>query len=190
VRTGPVVVTATRIEEKVSEQASSVSVVTEGREIEQNGAGPVGDALQGLPEWTSSGRQPGNMENIKIRGGKSTQTLVMIDGFPVNSPGVSEFDISFADIGPVEQVEVVAAPQSALYGSYASGGVVNFIPRKWTGRNRYGAGLSEAASKPSPGPGSLRRRGVGSSTWAEAGIAQRHAPERRDGTGVFLGRAT
>ncbi|HEY5577734.1 MAG TPA: TonB-dependent receptor plug domain-containing protein, partial [Deferrimonas sp.] len=46
--TEPVVVTATRIEEKVSEQASSVSVVTR-EEIEQKGAGFVGDVLQGLP---------------------------------------------------------------------------------------------------------------------------------------------
>ena len=42
VRTEPVVVTATRIEEKVSEQASSVSVVTR-EEIERKGAGFVGD---------------------------------------------------------------------------------------------------------------------------------------------------
>ena len=142
VRTEPVVVTATRIEEKVSEQASSVSVVTR-EEIEQKGAGFVGDVLQGLPGVdTQRAGSAGNRENIKIRGGKSTQTLVMIDGFPVNSPGTSEFDISSLTSDLFEQVELVRGPQSALYGSYASGGVVNFIPRKWTGGTRYGAGLS------------------------------------------------
>jgi len=141
-RTEPVVVTATRIEEKVSEQASSVSVVTR-EEIEQKGAGFVGDVLQGLPGVdTQRAGSAGNRENIKIRGGKSTQTLVMIDGFPVNSPGTSEFDIGSLTSDLFEQVELVRGPQSALYGSYASGGVVNFIPRKWTGRTRYGAGLS------------------------------------------------
>lgn len=142
VRTEPVVVTATRIEEKVSEQASSVSVVTR-EEIEQKGAGFVGDVLQGLPGVdTQRAGSAGNRENIKIRGGKSTQTLVMIDGFPVNSPGTSEFDISSLTSDLFEQVELVRGPQSALYGSYASGGVVNFIPRKWTGGTRYGAVLS------------------------------------------------
>jgi len=142
VRTDPVVVTATRIDEKVSEQASSVSVVTR-EEIEQRGAAPVGDVLQGLPGVDVQRKgSSGNMENIKIRGGKSTQTLVMIDGFPVNSPGTSEFDIGSLTSDLFEQVEVVRGPQSALYGSYASGGVVNFIPRKGTVGTRYGVGLS------------------------------------------------
>jgi vitamin B12 transporter len=142
VRTEPVIVTATRIPEKVSEQASSVSVVTR-EEIEQKGPGLVGDVLQGLPGVDVQRKgTPGNMENIKIRGGKSTQTLVMIDGFPVNSPGTSEFDIGSLTADLFEQVEVVRGPQSALYGSYASGGVVNFIPRKGMAGTRYGAGLS------------------------------------------------
>ncbi len=142
VRTEPVVVTATRIEEKVSEQASSVSVVTR-EEIEQKGTAFVGDVLQGIPGIDVQRKgTPGNLENIKIRGGKSTQTLVMIDGFPVNSPGTSEFDIGSLTSDLFEQVEVVRGPQSALYGSYASGGVVNFIPRKGMAGTRYGMGLS------------------------------------------------
>ena len=142
VKTEPVVVTATRIPEKVSEQASSVSVVTR-EEIEQAGPSVVGDVLKGLPGVdTQRAGSAGNRENIKIRGGKSTQTLVMIDGFPVNSPGTSEFDIGSLSADLFEQVEVVRGPQSALYGSYASAGVVNFIPRKGTGGNRFGAAFS------------------------------------------------
>jgi vitamin B12 transporter len=142
VRTEPVIVTATRIPEKVSEQASSVSVVTR-EEIDLKGAGFVGDVLQGLPGVdTQRAGSAGNRENIKIRGGKSTQTLVMIDGFPVNSPATSQFDIGSLSSDLFEQVEVVRGPQSALYGSYASGGVVNFIPRKGKGGTRYGVGLS------------------------------------------------
>lgn len=142
VRTEPVLVTATRLEEKVSEQASSVSVVTR-EEIGQKGTAFVGDVLQGIPGIDVQRKgTPGNLENIKIRGGKSTQTLVMIDGFPVNSPGTSEFDIGSLTSDLFEQVEVVRGPQSALYGSYASGGVVNFIPRKGMAGTRYGMGLS------------------------------------------------
>ncbi|GAB4238172.1 MAG: ligand-gated channel protein [Deltaproteobacteria bacterium] len=153
VRTEPVVVTATRIEEKVSEQASSVSVVTR-EEIEQGGAGYVGDVLKSLPGVdTQRAGTAGNRENIKIRGGKSTQTLVMIDGFPVNSPGTSEFDIGSLTADLFEQVEVVRGPQSALYGSYASGGVVNFLPRKAGGKTRYGLGLSGGSFETVAGSG-------------------------------------
>jgi vitamin B12 transporter len=142
VRTEPVIVTATRIEEKVSEQASSVSVVTR-EEMERKSPTLAGDVLQGIPgvdvQRTGS---LGGLENIKIRGGKSTHTLVMIDGFPVNSPSSGEFDISALPVNGFERVEIVRGAQSALYGSNAMGGVVNFIPRKGEEGRQYGAGLS------------------------------------------------
>src|SRR5512143_1325320 len=142
VRTEPVVVTATRIEEKVSEQASSVSVVTR-EEMERMSPSLAGDVLQGIPgvdvQRTGS---LGGLENIKIRGGKGTHTLVMIDGFPVNSPSSGEFDISALPVDGFERVEIVRGAQSALYGSNAMGGVVNFLPRKGEEGRQYGAGLS------------------------------------------------
>ncbi len=129
-RLEPIVVTATRIEQKVSEQASAVSVVTR-EEIERKSPAVAGDVLQGIPgvDVQRSG-SPGNLENIKIRGGKSTHTLIMIDSFPVNSPSGGEFDISSLPVNGFEQVEIVRGAQSALYGSNAMSGVVNFLPRK------------------------------------------------------------
>jgi vitamin B12 transporter len=140
-RLEPIVVTATRIEEKVSEQASAVSVVTR-EEIELKSPAVAGDVLQGVPglDVQRSG-SAGNRENIKIRGGLGTHTLVMIDGFPVNSPTLGFFDIGSLPVDDFEQVEVVRGAQSALYGSYAMGGVVNFIPRKGAEGRQYGAGL-------------------------------------------------
>lgn len=140
-RTDPVVVTATRIPERVSGQASDVSVVT--RE-ETAILLPVvaGDVMQGLPgvDVQRSG-VAGDRENIKIRGGRSAYTLVQIDGFPVNSPSTGQFDIGFLPVDLLERVEVVRGAQSALYGSNAMSGVVNFIPRKGDGT---GAGASAA----------------------------------------------
>lgn len=141
-RVEPIVVTATRIEQKVSEQASAVSVVTR-EEIDLKAPALAGDVLRGLPgiDVQRSG-SVGSRENIKIRGGKSTNTLVMIDGFPVNSPTAAEFDISSLPVDGFERVEVVRGAQSALYGSNAMSGVVNFIPRRGAEGRRYGASLS------------------------------------------------
>jgi vitamin B12 transporter len=129
-RTDPVVVTATRIPERVSEQASDVSVVT--RE-ESKILLPVvaGDVMQGLPgvDVQRSG-VAGDRENVKIRGGASRYTLIQVDGFPVNSPSSGQFDIGFLPVDLFERIEVVRGAQSALYGSNAMSGVVNFIPRK------------------------------------------------------------
>jgi vitamin B12 transporter len=139
----PVVVTATRIEEKVSEQASSVSVVPR-EEIDLSGAVLVGDALQGLPGVDVQRKgSPGSMENIKIRGGLASHTLVLIDGFPVNSPAIDgAYDISTLPVGRFDRIEVVRGPQSALYGSNAMSGVVNFLPPRPSGPARFGAGAA------------------------------------------------
>lgn len=141
-RLEPIVVTATRVEQKVSEQASSVSVVEE-EEIRLKQPEVAGDILQGIPgvDVQRSG-SPGNRENIKIRGGLGTHTLVLIDGFPVNSPTLGEFDISSLPVKGFERVEIVRGAQSALYGSNAMGGVVNFLPPKPAAGREAGIGLA------------------------------------------------
>jgi vitamin B12 transporter len=129
-RTEPVVVTATRIEEKVSGQASSVSVVTQ-EEIELKHPAVAAEALQGIPGTVvQQSGSPGNLANIRIRGGDSNGTLVMIDGFSLNGPSNGQFDISSLPVAGFDRVEVVRGPQSALYGSNAMSGVVNFIPKR------------------------------------------------------------
>jgi vitamin B12 transporter len=141
VRTEPVVVTATRIEEKVSEQAASVTVV-DRKTIEEKAPALAGDVLQGIPgvDAQRSG-SPGSRENIKIRGGSATGTLVLIDGFPVNSPTLGQFDIGSLPVSRFDRVEVVRGAQSALYGSNAMSGVVNFIPPSPGEGRRYGLGV-------------------------------------------------
>jgi vitamin B12 transporter len=142
VRTEPVVVTATRIEEKVSEQASSVSVVT-SEEIETISPVVAGDALKTVPGIVvQRGGSPGSLETVRIRGGRSEHTLVMIDGFPVNSPTLGEFDIGSITLRDFERIEIVRGAQSALYGSNAMAGVVNFIPKKGGGKPLLGLGLA------------------------------------------------
>ena len=175
-QTDPVVVTSTRIEEKVSGQASSVSVVTRD-EIDLKVPGLVGDVLQGLPGVTTQrSGSPGNRENIKIRGGMAAGTLVMIDGFPVNSPTLGQYDISTLPITRFDRVEVVRGAQSALYGSNAMSGVVNFLPPRPEAGLRAGAGIAggsfstlqwnafaEGGGKPGDfyfGGGGLKTRGI------------------------------
>ncbi len=159
-RLEPIVVTATRMPEPVSAQASDVSVVTRD-DIELKSPVVAGDALRDLPGVVvERNGSPGNLENIRLRGALSSHTLVMIDGFPVNSPTLGSFDIGSLPLDGFERVEVVRGAQSALYGSSAIGGVVNFIPRtgeagrgasaglaggsfrslKWTGAAQAGAG--------------------------------------------------
>jgi vitamin B12 transporter len=138
----PVVVTATRIEEKVSEQASDVSIVTR-EEIELKRPSVAPEALQGIPGVVvQQSGSPGNLANIRIRGGDSNGTLVMVDGFPVNGPSSGQFDISSLPLVGFERIEVVRGAQSALYGSNAMYGVVNFIPERAGEGARSGGSLA------------------------------------------------
>jgi vitamin B12 transporter len=188
-RLSPIVVTATRIEQKASEQASSVSVVTR-EDIELKSPAVAGDVLQGIPgldvQRTGS---PGNRENIKIRGGAGTHTLVMIDGFPVNSPTLGSFDIGSLPVDDFEQVEVVRGAQSALYGSNAMGGVVNFLPRKGEAGRQYGAGLAGGSFSSlkwngfAQGAGSRGNLHLGAAGWESDGIL----PNDKTSLHSFLG---
>lgn len=175
-RLDPIVVTATRIEQKASEQASSVSVVTR-EEIELKSPAVAGDVLRGIPgvdvQRTGS---PGNRENIKIRGGLAAHTLVMIDGFPVNSPTLGSFDIGSLPLDDFERVEVVRGAQSALYGSGALGGVVNFIPRKGEEGRQQGLGIAGGSFNSVKGTAFAQGAGkrgnlrLGAGAWRSEGI--------------------
>jgi vitamin B12 transporter len=158
-RLEPIVVTATRVERKVSEIAASVSVVTR-EEIALSVPAVVGDALQDVPGIVvQRAGTPGSRENIKIRGGLAPHTLVLIDGFPVNSPTLGFFDISALPADAFERIEVVRGAQSALYGSNAMAGVVNFIPRE--GADGVRSGVEAAGGSFDTVQGSVFVQGAG-----------------------------
>ncbi|MBI5574904.1 MAG: TonB-dependent receptor [Deltaproteobacteria bacterium] len=188
-RLDPIVVTATRIEQRVSEQPSAVSVVTR-EDIELKNPQVAGDVLRGIPgidvQRTGS---PGNRENIKIRGGLAAHTLVMIDGFPVNSPTLGSFDIGSLPAGDFERIEVIRGAQSAMYGSGAMGGVVNLIPRKGETGRQYGLGVAGGSFGTVQGNANAQGAGkdgnfhLGTGAWRSDGILP------NDGTNLvsFLG---
>jgi iron complex outermembrane receptor protein/vitamin B12 transporter len=70
---------------------------------------------------------------VSIRGGESNFTLVMIDGVIVNDPTNSRgggFNFNQLDPSAIERVEVYRGGISAIYGSDAISGVIQFITRK------------------------------------------------------------
>ena len=63
---------------------------------------------------------------IRLRGGEEVFTQVMIDGVQVNENG-GFFDVQGLTLGNLDRIEVARGPQSAIWGSSAMTGVVNFI---------------------------------------------------------------
>ena len=133
--TPDIVVTPSRTDEPIQRAGSAVTVIT-ADEIEQSSVRDVGDLLRRSPGLTvTQNGGPGQIQTVRMRGGESRHTLVLIDGIRVNDPSTTgrEFDFSTLVLADVERIEVLRGPQSALYGSDAMGGVMNIITRKGGG---------------------------------------------------------
>jgi outer membrane cobalamin receptor len=160
-------VAGSTIDVPASEQASSVSVIT-GDEIRERNEEQASDLMRDLPGVVisqSGGR--GGATSAYIRGGEYSYALVTIDGVPVNSFAFGGgFDFSQVPTDLLERIEVVRGAQSAVYGSYANSGVVNFVTRSAA---NHGDALDVIADGGSHGE---RRFAVsGSGTLAGFGIA-------------------
>ena len=73
---------------------------------------------------TTSNGQRGGATSLFLRGGNSEFTKVLIDGVPVNDIGAGA-DLSTLAADGISQVEVLRQPNSVLYGSDLSSGVVS-----------------------------------------------------------------
>lgn len=68
--------------------------------------------------------------NLKIRGFRKNENLVLIDGRPLNSGYFGNVDISKILADNIAEIRIVKGPASALYGTSTMGGVVNIITQK------------------------------------------------------------
>nr|MCU0556597.1 TonB-dependent receptor plug domain-containing protein [Desulfobacterales bacterium] len=132
-----VVVTATRTETTLDKVGgSAVSVVT-ATDIEAAKQTRVAEALKGIPgiDIVASGG-PGSAATVFIRGGDSKNTLVLVDGIMFNDPSSPNrsADLANLTLDNIERIEVVRGPLSALYGSNATGGVINILTKKGDGK--------------------------------------------------------
>ena len=67
-----------------------------------------------------------------IRGGKSNQVLILIDGIPVtDASGISfEYDLRLLPAEQVESIEIMKGASSTLYGTGAATGLINIRLKK------------------------------------------------------------
>ncbi len=139
-------VTGSRIPRAQIEGPAPITVIT-AEEIQSNGFTSVPDVLRAMTQnggetqsqQSSSGADfsPG-AQQVDLRGLGPNHTLVLVNGrriadFPMPFKGRSNFtDISNIPIGMIERIEVLTGSASAIYGSDAISGVVNFILKKRT----------------------------------------------------------
>ena len=139
-------VTGSRIPRAQIEGPAPITVVT-AEQIQAAGFTSVPDVLrslsqnsgsvQGQQNTTSAQSTPG-AQAVDLRGLGPNHTLVLINGrriadFPLPLNGRSNFtDIGNIPLGMIDRIEVLTGSASAVYGSDAMAGVINFILKKST----------------------------------------------------------
>jgi outer membrane receptor protein involved in Fe transport len=130
-----VVVTGSRIARPDLQASTPVAVVSAER-IQQTGASNIQDVLATLPSVGQNvSRTSSNFSNtgngtatVNLRNLGSSRTLVLIDGRrSLGIAGTSAVDVNNIPTDLIDRVEVVTGGASAVYGSEAVAGVVNFI---------------------------------------------------------------
>ncbi len=135
-----IVITGTRL--RGSDSPSPVTTISR-EDIRESGAHTVTQLLRTLPqnfgagpnETTRTGEGASNLlegSSINLRGLGADSTLVLLNGRRVSTGGTNNalyVDVSSIPVSAIERVEVLTDGASAIYGSDAIGGVVNFILR-------------------------------------------------------------
>jgi len=155
-------VTGSSIKRVEGEGALPVTVLTRD-DIDKSGAQTVADILNLVSANNSSGAvQISNVVGVtsysnqtaSLRGLGGIGTLVLVNGkrlggFSGGVQGTEGTNLAFIPFAAIERVEVLKDGASAIYGSDAIGGVINFIMRQ----DYQGADATLFYGSPTGGPG-------------------------------------
>ena len=153
-----IVVTGSRIRRPNLESPVPITSISQ-EELTMTGDVNVGDRLNDLPSLRSTFSQSNSTRFIgtaginvlDLRGLGTSRTLVLVNGkrHITYTPGDYLVDVNTIPTDLIERVDVVTGGQSAVYGSDAIAGVVNFIlKRNFEGvRLRGQAGISSRGDR-------------------------------------------
>lgn len=154
-----VVVTATKFAKRAGESGKVVTVISSDY-LQKNSGKSLSAILNSQAGLVVNGAEnaPGTNQDVYMRGASTGNTLILIDGMPVNDASQisNAFDLNFIPLTQIERIEILRGSQSTLYGSDAVAGVINIITKKPADKK---AGISANGSfgtyKTSQGGGSV-----------------------------------
>ena len=128
-----IVVTPTRVAELLHAVVGDVTVIT-AEQIARAGQTSLLELLQAQPgiEMAQEGGAGANAA-LRIRGGNSGHTLVLVDGLRVGSATTGTTPLETLSLDQIERIEILRGPASSLYGADAVTGVVQIITRQGRG---------------------------------------------------------
>lgn len=165
-----ILITGSRIKQDPTKSALPLQVVTQ-EEIQRNGITSPEQLIAFLPTngsgadnlasnsdvTTGAQRGTNGLSAANLRGQGSAATLVLLNGRRVAAHGLSgsAVDVNQIPFAAIERVEVLKDGASAIYGTDAVGGVINFITKK----TFEGVSVSGYVDIPEAGGGEIYRVG-------------------------------
>ncbi|MEN4949044.1 TonB-dependent receptor domain-containing protein [Pseudomonas proteolytica] len=131
----------------------------------------------------------GSLPGIFIRGTKSAQSLVLVDGQRIANTTSGDSGLQYLNVDQIERVEVLRGSRSVIYGSDAIGGVIQIFTRRNAGQGLqprlklgFGSNNTWERSLGLSGGDERTRFNLGASLDETAGIDWSHAsfPSDRD----------
>jgi len=163
-----VYVTGSNLKRTDREGTQPIQVIT-ARDIRETGVATVTELMRLVPSMGSDGNFDTNdggfsrgVSTASLRGLSSTSTLILLNGRRMTPAAYADpndgnsalYDLNAIPLAALERVEILRDGASAVYGSDAIGGVINFITRS----NYQGGEVSARAS--ANDDGDFKRRGL------------------------------
>jgi len=136
-----IVVTPTRMAESSRAVIGDITVISEDA-VAAAGQTSLLELLQAQPglEITQEGGA-GTNASVRIRGGNSGHTLVLVDGLRVGSATVGTTPLESIALDQIERIEILRGPASSLYGADAVAGVIQIFTKRGSGAPRLSASV-------------------------------------------------
>ena len=125
----PIVVTGNSSDQPLSEVMPSVSVISRA-DIARLNPPDMMSILQGEPGLdVFRNGSIGSPISVFMRGSASSQFLLLVDGVKMGDEGTGISGIENIPMSQIDHIEILRGNASALYGSKASGGVIQVFTR-------------------------------------------------------------
>ena len=136
-----IVISDTKFAQSKEKSGKIIEKIT-AKDLENKKGQSLANVLSQVAGVEVNGNQSGTGKNLAyyIRGGRSRQVLIVIDGVPVtDASGIGlEYDLRLLPVEQIESIEIMKGAASTLYGSGAATGLINITLKKATKKENEG----------------------------------------------------
>lgn len=184
-----IVVTASGFDQQREQVGQAITVIDRDR-LDSSQTSTISDILRFVPSVrVARNGGIGGVTSVFVRGGESSQTLVLIDGVRINDPSSpnAAFDFGSLLTGNIDRVEILRGPNSVIWGSQAIGGVVNVrteVPTdalSFDAKGEYGYRNTAEVKTNVSGTSGIVSGSIGAAYFRTDGISALAAGTERDG---------